>query len=162
MALLETLSLGLSEAFLSESARSGSFSWAVRLGTYLTCGCSCGKLWVSPLALGFLRYAKGPDSLGLPRTGQSFPQTICFFSEPRSASKLCMPHVQLATVGDLWVATPKAGSNSELLQWSSGSRHPVGQGNIADSQNHMYSKEHLYIELRAISTHICIAIISNV
>lgn len=162
MALLETLSLGLSEAFLSESARSGSFSGAVRFGAYLTCGCSCGELWVSLLALGFLSYAKGHGSLGLPRIGQSFPQTICFCSEPWSALKLCISRAQQARVKGLWVATSKAVLDSELVQWSSGSRHLEGQKNIAESQNHMHSKKHLYIVLRASPTYILIAIISNV
>lgn len=48
MALLETLSWGLSGAFLSESARSGSFCWAVRpqLSPERGC-CECSSLLAS-------------------------------------------------------------------------------------------------------------------
>lgn len=48
MALLETLSWGLSGAFLSESARSGSFCWAVRPQlSQEKGGCDCSSLLAS-------------------------------------------------------------------------------------------------------------------
>lgn len=132
--LIKDTFLGPKWSFLSESARSGSFSWAVGLGAYLTCGCSCSKLSASPLAFGFLRYSNSPVSLDLPNRTGSFHRPFflswavgCFIALPESYTT--------SRSGDLWISAPKAGPSSELFQWSSGCRYLESQRNFAEPQN---------------------------
>lgn len=107
--LIRDTFLGLSEASLSELARSGSFSSAVGLRADVTCACSCSKLLVSPMTFGFLRYSNGPVSLGLPRAELDFFTDHLVLFQAIGCFVALTASCTTSHRGSLRISTPKIG-----------------------------------------------------